>query len=267
MKPSIKGALKRYLPKTVSGLQDLRGILRASYYRLLPSGNNKYVCPICGYQGPFLDHQSKLHSIHFTECPRCGSYERHRLQYLVMMELNDRYDFSKKSILHFAPEKSFERVFDRLFAVHHTADIAAEGVDFKVDICQMPFDDGSYDVIYASHVLEHVVNDLEGLAEIRRVLAPNGLAILPVPVVSPHTIEYSKPNPQEFGHVRAIGPDYFERYKKFCSNVEIWKSTDFDEIHQLFTYENRSNYPSSGSPLRVPMQGNRHLDYVPVCFR
>jgi SAM-dependent methyltransferase len=52
---------------------------------------------------------------------------------------------------------------------------AARGIDARqADICYLPFDDGSFDVVYAGWMLYHV-RDLErALNEIRRVLRPGG---------------------------------------------------------------------------------------------
>jgi SAM-dependent methyltransferase len=52
---------------------------------------------------------------------------------------------------------------------------AARGVDARqADICYLPFDDGSFDVVYAGWMLYHV-RDLErALNEVRRVLRPGG---------------------------------------------------------------------------------------------
>ena len=52
---------------------------------------------------------------------------------------------------------------------------AARGVDAReADICYLPFDDASFDVVYAGWMLYHV-RDLErALTEVRRVLRPGG---------------------------------------------------------------------------------------------
>ena len=164
-----------------------------------------------------------------SQCPRCGLFGRHRLQFLLFQELIQR-------------------------------------VDRLVDIRDLPFEDASFDVVFASHVLEHVDDDHRGVAEVRRVLRPGRMAVLPVPVVSPMTIEYPEPNPHEFGHVRASGPACWARYEAHFSSVEVWRSDQFDPAHQLYTYEDRSPYPTAESPHRVAMEGEKHLDYVPVCF-
>src|SRR5690606_16827075 len=56
-----------------------------------------------------------------------------------------------------------------------------EVIDF--DGRRLPFSDGSFDVVFSSNVLEHVIDLDNILAEIRRVLAPGGVAIhvLPTP--------------------------------------------------------------------------------------
>ncbi len=169
-------------------------------------------------------------------------------------------------MLHFAPEPFFQGFFASRFGQYETADLHMEDVDHKVDIQQLPFADATYDVVFASHVLEHIVDDEKALSEIRRVLKPRGIAILPVPIVVEKTIEYSEPNPHETYHVRAPGYDYFDRYSKFFSRVELSRSDSFSPMYQLYVYEDRTQWPTSTSPLRSPMEGEKHIDIVPVCY-
>jgi SAM-dependent methyltransferase len=169
-------------------------------------------------------------------------------------------------MLHVAPEPFFKQIFCQQFTTYETADLFAAGVDHKVDICDMPFESGTYDFIFASHVLEHIQDDRRAIKEIRRVLRPNGIAILPVPIVSDKTVEYFKSNPFEEGHVRAPGTDYFERYKEHFGRVEVYGSHSFPAAYQVFVYEDRSKWPSPECPLRPSMQGTKHGDFVPVCY-
>ena len=126
--------------------------------------------------------------------------------------------------------------------------------------------DASFDFVYASHVLEHIRDDAKAISEVRRVLRPNGFAIIPVPIVGTSTVEYDEPNPHEFGHVRAPGPDYYDRYEQFFQKVDRFRSEDFDEKHQTFIYEDRSAWPTKTLPQRQPAPGLRHSDIVPVCY-
>jgi ubiquinone/menaquinone biosynthesis C-methylase UbiE len=88
-------------------------------------------------------------------------------------------------------------VIAHYFAVHpdikcHVS--AVDVLDQRVDIdsyhfqlvqgSQLPFDDGSFDVVISNHVIEHVGDDSEQLihlSEIRRVMKPQGSAYLAVP--------------------------------------------------------------------------------------
>jgi ubiquinone/menaquinone biosynthesis C-methylase UbiE len=169
-------------------------------------------------------------------------------------------------MLHFAPEGLLRERFKAAFAYYETADIDMPDVNHRVDLQKLPFSDGVYDIVYASHVLEHVPDDLAAIAEIRRILAPGGIAILPVPIVCESTVEYRKPNASESMHVRAPGLDYFDRYRRVFKRVETYTSTDFPATYQLHIVESRRNYPRRDSPQRTPMEGDRHIDVVPVCY-
>ncbi|HXV23718.1 MAG TPA: class I SAM-dependent methyltransferase [Alphaproteobacteria bacterium] len=49
------------------------------------------------------------------------------------------------------------------------------------DIRRLPFEDGTFDLVLATDVIEHVEEDAQAIAEIRRVLAPGGYALVTVP--------------------------------------------------------------------------------------
>ncbi|HEY9610889.1 class I SAM-dependent methyltransferase, partial [Allocoleopsis sp.] len=49
------------------------------------------------------------------------------------------------------------------------------------DIGNLPFPDGTFQLVLATDVIEHIDNDLAALSEIRRVLASEGRAIVTVP--------------------------------------------------------------------------------------
>jgi SAM-dependent methyltransferase len=235
-------------------------------FRVLNRAKKQFVCPICDYKGPFADFHAfggfRKHAV----CPSCGALERHRIQFLAVASVLRHMNALEMKMLHFAPEKSLQALFSRRFGKYETADLFMKGVDHKVDIRALPFADQAYDLVFASHVLEHIADDGKAIHEIRRILKPNGIAILPVPVVTDKTIEYPEPNPREAGHVRAPGLDYFERYGRYFNRVEILASDSLPEKYQLFIYEDRSVWPTAECPLRPPMQGERHSDFVPVCY-
>jgi SAM-dependent methyltransferase len=226
----------------------------------------RFECPICAYRGPFCKVTPSTGTRSHAQCPRCGAFERHRLQCWCLHRLFFEHDFSKISLLHFAPESHLRNLLEPRVARYETADLYAGGVDYRVDLQSLPFSDNSYDFVYASHVLEHVLDDGRALSEIHRILSPGGLAVLPVPIVAEQTVEYAAPNPHESEHVRAPGYDYFDRYRAHFSRVECFDSSQAPEYYQTYVYEDRTGWPNELSPLRPPMSGERHSDVVPICY-
>ena len=55
------------------------------------------------------------------------------------------------------------------------------GLVRRGDVCSLPFSDNSFDLVLATDVLEHVAADTVAMAEIRRVVRPQGYALLTVP--------------------------------------------------------------------------------------
>ncbi len=107
---------------------------------------------------------------------------------------------------------------------------AAEGVDVSIDALEfcrqrglqnvrqgeaehLPYEDGSFDLVTALDVVEHLDDDVLGLKEMRRVLRPGGVALMFVPAfmflwgvqddVSHHRRRYTRATLQQA--VRAAG--------------------------------------------------------------
>ena len=51
----------------------------------------------------------------------------------------------------------------------------------EADLTRLPFGDGEFDIVICSHVLEHVPDDRVAIREMKRVLAPGGVALVLVP--------------------------------------------------------------------------------------
>jgi predicted SAM-dependent methyltransferase len=227
----------------------------------------RFTCPVCGYRGAFVDAPGPTGPRKHGCCPRCGSFERHRLQAKALETILASFHPESHSALHFAPEQGLTAALRPRFRVYKTADLTDSRVDYQCDLRALPFDDASFDFIFASHVLEHIAEDRLAIAQIYRILAPGGIALLPVPIVCDFTVEYPGPVASEDGHVRAPGPDYFDRYRDVFDEVVVLTSEDFTEDSQLFIYEDRTRVPNAVMPYRQPMVGVRHPDYVPVCLK
>ena len=240
--------------------------LKPIAFKVLNRHKEKFLCPICRYAGPFVDVHPTTGTRENAQCPKCSAAERHRIQWLTLDRIQSTIDFSRMDILHFAPERFLQRRLKRSFRSYTTADLSGQNVDHQADLNQLNFSNASYDFVYASHVLEHIKDDKKAISEVRRILRPGGVAVLPVPVVGERTVEYPAPNPAETDHVRAPGKDYFDRYHAFFSEVKVFRSEDFDPQYQTYLCEDRTHWPTSDMPLRQPSAGKYHADFVPVCF-
>lgn len=162
--------------------------------------------------------------------PSTLSLERHRLLWLYLKNETDFFSASKK-VLHFAPEQAFYKRFRKMKNLDYTTtDLNSPLADVKADICQLPFADNSYDIIFCNHVLEHIPDDKKAMQELYRVLKPGGMAILQIPqdlnretTFEDDSITDPKERREVFGqydHVRVYGRDYFDKLRKVGFQVE-----------------------------------------------
>jgi SAM-dependent methyltransferase len=157
------------------------------------------------------------------ECPYCGAHDRERHLFLYLQAAGLLSNLAGKAVLHIAPER---RLPAKILAAgpsrYIRGDLFPSSVEeMRIDIEDMPFDDGAFDLFIANHVLEHVNDELAALAEIRRVLKSGGYAVLQTPFsrMLMHTwhdpgINTPKARVQAYGqndHVRLFGRDIFER--------------------------------------------------------
>ena len=133
------------------------------------------LCPICAHEGPFAPVRHKPE----IWCPQCDSRPRHRLLRL-WMDRAMRLPAGAR-VLHFAAEPWMRGEMEARGAQYETADVN-DRFDLRLDIEATGLPDASRDMVIANHVLEHV-DDRAALAEIARILAPGGQAVLTVPLV------------------------------------------------------------------------------------
>lgn len=167
-------------------------------------------CPICGtVVEAFEPHGAKAEPD--RRCPTCESVERHRLIWLYFKERTDLFT-AKVRMLHLAPEPVLqERLKRRRNIDYLSADLASKIAMRKMDVTAIDMPDDQFDVIYASHVLEHVPEDRKAMRELHRVLRPGGWAVLQVPIWGPRTREDPIDDPAE--RARAYGlPDHVRMY-------------------------------------------------------
>ncbi|WP_024481660.1 class I SAM-dependent methyltransferase [Cellulophaga baltica] len=162
--------------------------------------------------------------------PSTLSLERHRLLWLYLKDETDFFT-KKYKVLHFAPEQAFYKRFRALENLNYTTtDLDSPLADIKADICDLPFADNSFDIIFCNHVLEHIPDDTKAMEEIYRILKPNGWAVLQIPqdlkratTFEDDTITDRKERAKIFGqydHVRIYGRDYFTKLREIGFHID-----------------------------------------------
>ncbi len=160
------------------------------------------------------------------ECPWCGAHdrERHLLMYMDKSGLLD--NLHNYEIMHFAPEKCLAKIIaSQNPCLYIKCDLFPKATDIKcVDILDIPYNNRSFDLVIANHILEHVTNDIQALSEIHRILKPGGYAILQTPFSprlhstwSDEGISSEDARLIAYGqndHVRLYGKDIFDRFAK-----------------------------------------------------
>lgn len=155
--------------------------------------------------------------------PSTLSLERHRLLWLYLKNETDFFKAPRK-VLHFAPEQAFYKRFRAMKNLDYTTtDLNSPLADVKADICDLPFEDDSYDVIFCNHVLEHIPDDTKAMQELYRILKPGRMAILQIPqdlqradTFEDNSITDRNERAAIFGqydHVRIYGRDYFDKLR------------------------------------------------------
>ncbi len=152
--------------------------------------------------------------------PSTLSLERHRLLWLYLQRETDFFS-TPRSVLHFAPEQAFYTRFRKAgHLTYTTTDLNSPLADVQADICNLPFESNSFDVILCNHVLEHIEDDRKALSELFRVMKPGGWGIFQVPqdLGREHTFEDPEITDEaerrkifgQYDHVRVYGRDYFD---------------------------------------------------------
>ncbi len=211
--------------------------------------------------------------------PSTLSLERHRLLWLYLqnetdffqselvsdsnpnrIKLRDAESSSALKVLHFAPEQEFYKRFKKQTNIDYTTtDLLSPLADVKADICNLPFEDNAYDVIFCNHVLEHIPDDTKAMQELYRVLKPGGVSIFQIPqdlsratTFSDDSIVDQKERAKIFGqydHVRVYGRDYFEKLR----------SIGFKVIEE--------DYTNKIAPELVEKYCLAKGEIIPVCFK
>lgn len=191
-----------------------------------------------------------------VQCFTCASVDRHRHLWLQLLAIPGFFT-SPKRILHFAPEPFFREVFraNPLFD-YEDADLAPGLATHKIDITSINRPDEHFDAIICSHVLEHVENDLQGMAELRRVLKRDGTAFIITPA-------HADPERQTFESGLIDTPELRAQHYGHPSHCRTYGRNDFVKRLQQtgFSIDPRT-VDAFGTPARIAALGISDVVYV-----
>jgi len=207
-----------------------------NFIRYIPyAWGNERFCPICRKSSTKFG-EAGLIPRDDAECLWCNSVERHRLVWIYLQRKTKFFDNKHKKMLHIAPEMCFEKLLkQQLGDGYLTADLYDNRAMVKMDVTNIQYSDNSFDVIYCSHVLEHIVDDKKAISEFFRVLKKDDWAIINVPITAGKTFEdptITLPEERlkffsQKDHVRRYGSDYIERLKEVGFKVTKTVASDF----------------------------------------
>ncbi len=215
------------------------------FLTLLLRGKN-YTDPIDGKSfSKFLPYGYEVQRDNVLS-PSTLSLERHRLLWLYLKNETDFFTKPHK-MLHFAPEQAFYKRFRKMKNLDYTTtDLNSPLANVKADICNLPFNDNAYDIIFCNHVLEHIPDDTKAMQELFRVLSPGGWAILQIPqdltrqkTFEDDSITDPKERAKIFGqydHVRVYGRDYFDKLRSIGFEVEEVDYTEHLSTEEINRY-------------------------------
>lgn len=227
---------------------------------------NRFYCPCCGHtlrRFMHYDYKSipsmnpKLFKKHHKQiqCPYCNSLPRHRI--MAMFFQRHPEQIKNKKVVIFGMLQGEQAFFQHHKIAYTSADLCAADADIKEDLTQLSFPDNSIDVLICHHVLEHVDEVHKALQEIRRVLNPNGITVLSVPMdlSLEHTlcapkISTPKLRREYYGqtdHLRLFGKNF----------AEILQKEGFT-VHVI----NGEKYPPKIRPVTGPASTDLNLIYV-----
>jgi SAM-dependent methyltransferase len=131
-------------------------------------------------------------------------------------------------LLHVAPEVALEIPLRKLAHVSYlSADYDSTLAMEHIDLCDITYDDDSFDAIICNHVLQVVRDDRAALREIFRVLRPGGWALLQAsynPSVErtiDHPVEVDEAGRYEEVFMRTYGRDYPDRLQEAGFTVTV----------------------------------------------
>ena len=183
---------------------------------------------------PYAPEDFETLNVRDYACPSCHSPDRDRMCAIWI----GRRAVRTGSLLDVGPSPSLAGFLRTRF--DYLSLDAIRDADVRGDVQELTYSADSFDAFVCSHVLEHVPDDRRALAELRRVLRPDGWGIVMVPVclAAPSIDEDGGVDEatawRRFGqgdHVRLYDrAGFLERLAEAGFELEEWRPRMFDRL-------------------------------------
>jgi SAM-dependent methyltransferase len=205
-------------------------------------------CPICD-----CERLVEFAGRHAARCEECDALERHRALARQMSQL--LADGGGRRALEAGPVSP--RVFGAFLRErgwhYESIDQSRRGnpndpravafVDHELDLCDLsPFAEDSIHLVIVQHVIEEIPMYEQALAEIARVLAPTGAALLEIPF-DPRLERSERHPPNRFGNVWRFGADLPDRVAEHFADVEPVRLEEGEYSGRLLLCRHRQRRP------------------------
>jgi 2-polyprenyl-3-methyl-5-hydroxy-6-metoxy-1,4-benzoquinol methylase len=153
------------------------------------------------------------------------------------------------------------------------------GIDFEdneIDICRhvwgeserlsfrraaiTELEDASFDCVVSNEVIEHVHNPGTYLAEINRVLPPQGLLVISLPNVMTPRLMLPSFSPRLPAYLRQVATRTQDLYRKGADHINAWDAPHFVRLVSTVGFEFRDHRPLEG--IALP-----HTRFLPAYVR
>lgn len=210
-----------------------------------PPTTTAAMCQICG-----CDRLVEFAGRPAARCVECDALERHRALAREMAELVR--DGRGRGALEVGPASP--RVFGDFLRErgwrYQSVDQSRRGnpndpravgfIDYEADLCDLSlFAQDSMHLVIVQHVIEEIVDFELALAELARVLAPEGTALLEIPFDTALESSERQP-PNHFGNVWRFGADLPRRVGEHFADVDIVELREAGYVGRLLVCRHRT---------------------------
>lgn len=161
------------------------------------------LCPVCGGESaaflplapvyaaslrsagcPYPVERFETLNVAQYHCPSCGCSDRDRLMALYFLRhWIEEGRAADARVLEIAPAAPLSAFLAEFSAEYRSGDLMPGRAMDQIDVTDMHgYPAGRFDIVFCSHVLEHVPDDRAALRELHRILTPGGAAVLLVPL-------------------------------------------------------------------------------------